>query len=280
MKILKNHIMKDHSNMKIGGITKNFFIVENKNELKDVMENYEKLFILGNGTNTLIKDGELKTNFVSLKNINDITDNGQGEIEVGAGLDFSEFVKYCEKADYSGVENLAGIPGTVGGLVYMNGGAYGSEIFDHIAEIEILDENKEFRRVKKEKINFSYRNTEIQQKKWIVLSVKFKFSKGYKKELVEEKKSSREMKHPLELPNLGSSFKNPEGYFAAKLIIQSGMQGYQVGDAQISTKHPNFIVNIGEATYEDMRGLIEIVKEKVKETTGITLEEEIVIVDE
>lgn len=280
MKILKNHIMKEYSNMKIGGVTKNFFIVETKNELKDVMENYENLFILGNGTNTLIKDGELKTNFVSLKNINYIEDSGDGEVEVGAGLDFSEFVKYCEKADYSGMENLAGIPGTVGGLVYMNGGAYGSEIFDHIIEIEILDENRELRRVKKEKIDFSYRNTEIQQKKWIVLSAKFLFTKGYQKELVEEKEYSRKMKHPLELPNLGSSFKNPEGYFAAKLIIQSGMQGYTVGDAQISTKHPNFIVNLGEATYEDMRKLIDTVKEKVKEITGITLEEEIVIVNE
>ncbi|MGL4252478.1 MAG: UDP-N-acetylmuramate dehydrogenase [Fusobacteriaceae bacterium] len=280
MKILKNHIMKEHSNMKIGGVTKNFFIVETKNELKDVMENYENIFILGNGTNTLIKDGELKTNFASLKNINYIDDNNQGEVEVGAGLDFSELVKHCEMADYSGLENLAGIPGTVGGLVYMNGGAYGSEIFDHIIEIEILDENRELRKVKKEKIDFSYRNTEIQAKGWIVLSAKFKFEKGYKKELVEEKKASREMKHPLELPNLGSSFKNPNGFFAAKLIIQAGMQGYQVGDAQISTKHPNFIVNLGSATYEDMRTLIDTVKNRVKEATGITLEEEIVIVDE
>lgn len=280
MKILKNHIMKDHSNMKIGGITKNFFIVETKNELKDVMENYENVFILGNGTNTLIKDGELKTNFASLKNIDYIDDKGQGDVEVGAGLDWWDLVKYCEKADYSGIENLAGIPGTVGGLVYMNGGAYGSEVFDHITEIEILDENRELRRVKKENINFSYRNTEIQSKGWIVLSAKFKFEKGYKKELVQERESSREMKHPLELPNLGSSFKNPEGFFAAKLIMESGMQGYRVGDAQISTKHPNFIVNLGSATYEDMRTLISAVKEKVKEVTGITLEEEIVTVDE
>lgn len=280
MKILKNHIMKEHSNMKIGGVTKNFFIVETKNELKDVVENYEKIFILGNGTNTLIRDGELQTNFVSLKNINYIDDNGKGEIEVGAGLDFSEFIKYCEKADYSGLENLAGIPGTVGGLVYMNGGAYGSEIFDHIIEIEILDENREIRRVRKEKIDFSYRNTEIQKKNWIVLAAKFKFEKGYSKNLVEEKKSSREIKHPLELPNLGSSFKNPEGYFAAKLIIQAGMQGYTVGDAQVSIKHPNFIVNLGNATYEDMRKLIDTVKVKVKEVTGVALEEEIVIVDE
>ncbi|MGL4402514.1 MAG: UDP-N-acetylmuramate dehydrogenase [Fusobacteriaceae bacterium] len=280
MKILKNHIMKEHSNMKIGGITKNFFIVETKNELKDVMENYENVFIIGNGTNTLIKDGELKTNFASLKNINYIDDKGQGEVEVGAGLDFWDFVKYCETADYSGIENLAGIPGTVGGLVYMNGGAYGSEIFDHITEIEILDENRELRKIRKEKIDFSYRNTEIQAKGWIVLSAKFKFEKGYKKELVEERESSRGKKHPLELPNLGSSFKNPEGFFAAKLIIQAGMQGYQVGDAQISTKHPNFIVNLGNATYEDMRTLINIVKDKVKEITGIALEEEIVIVDE
>ncbi|MGL5965277.1 MAG: UDP-N-acetylmuramate dehydrogenase [Fusobacteriaceae bacterium] len=280
MKILKNHIMKEHSNMKIGGVTKNFFIVETKNELKDVIENYENIFILGNGTNTLIKDGELKTNFVSLKNINYISDNNDGVLEIGAGLDFWDLIKYCEKANYSGIENLSGIPGTVGGLVYMNGGAYGSEIFDHITEIEILDENREIRKVKKEKIDFSYRNTEIQKKGWIVLSASFKFEKGYKKELVEEREKSRENKHPLEYPNLGSSFKNPDGFFAAKLIIQAGMQGYKVGEAQISTKHPNFIVNLGNATYEDIRNLINTVKERVEETTGVMLEEEIITVDE
>jgi len=280
MKILKNHNMREHSNMKIGGVTKNFFIVENKEELKDIADNYENLFVIGNGTNTLINDKDLKTNFISLKEIKFVKDDGNGTVEVGAGLDFSEFVKYTEEADYEGLENLAGIPGSVGGLVYMNGGAYGSEIFDHIIEIEVLDENKNIRRVKKENIDFSYRKTEIQEKKWIVISATFRFGKGHKKTVVTEKTSTRENRHPLELPNLGNNFKNLEGYFAAKLIIEAGMQGFRVGDAQMSTKHPNFIVNLGNATFADIRELISKVKAAVVEKTGILLEEEIVIVDE
>lgn len=279
MKIYKNYEMKNHSNMKIGGITKNFFLIENKDELKDLFENYENIFVIGNGTNTLIKDGELDTNFISLKNLNKIIEKELGIVEVEAGVDFSDLIKFTKEKDYSGLENLTGIPGTLGGLVYMNGGAYGSEIFDHIVEIEILDENKEIRRVKKEKIDFSYRNTEIQKKKWVVLSATFKLEKGHLGDKTEELKMKREERHPLDLPNLGSSFKNPKDNFAAKLIIEAGVQGYKVGDAQISTKHPNFIVNLGNATYSDITSLIEYVKKEVKEKTNIDLEEEIVIIN-
>lgn len=280
MKIYKNHEMKEHSNMKVGGKTRNYFEVEKKEELIDIVNNYEKLFVIGNGTNTLIRDGELETNFISLKKLNKIEELGNNLLKVESGVDFSDLVDYTEKVDYRGLENLSGIPGTVGGLIYMNGGAYGSEIFDHVVKIEILDENKRIREVEKEKIDFSYRNTEIQKKKWIVVSATFNFEKGHDNEKVKELKNKREERHPLELPNLGSSFKNPEGKFAAKLIIEAGVQGYRVGDAQVSEKHPNFIVNLGNATFEDMIQLIKDVKEQVKLKTGITLEEEIVIVNE
>lgn len=279
MKIYKNYQMKEHSNMKIGGVTKNFFVVEDKNELKDIFDNYENIFVIGNGTNTLINDGELETNFLSLKKLNKITKLEEGLIQVEAGVDFSDLINYLNENDYTGLENLAGIPGTLGGLVYMNGGAYGSEIFDHIVEIEILNEKKEIKKVKKEEICFSYRKTEIQEKKWIVLSATFKLEKGHNKCKVDELKCKREERHPLDLPNLGSSFKNPEGFFAAKLIIEAGVQGYKVGNAQISMKHPNFIVNLGGATYFDITTLISHVKKAVKEKTGIDLEEEIVIVN-
>ncbi|MGL4534340.1 MAG: UDP-N-acetylmuramate dehydrogenase [Fusobacteriaceae bacterium] len=280
MKIYKNHEMKAHSNMKVGGKTKNYFEVEKKEELVDIVNNYEKLFIIGNGTNTLIKDGELETNFISLKKLNKIEELGNNLLKVESGVDFSNLVDYTEKENYTGLENLSGIPGTVGGLIYMNGGAYESEIFDHVIKIEVLDENKRIREIEKENIDFSYRNTEIQRKKWIVISATFHFEKGHNKAKVEELKRKREERHPLELPNLGSSFKNPKGKFAAKLIIESGVQGYRVGDAQVSEKHPNFIVNLGNATFEDMIQLIKHVKEEVKLKTGITLEEEIVIINE
>ncbi|MGL4687115.1 MAG: UDP-N-acetylmuramate dehydrogenase [Fusobacteriaceae bacterium] len=280
MKIIKNHLMKEHSNMKVGGTTKNYFIVENKEEIKNILDNYSNIFIIGNGTNTLIKDGELNTNFLSLKNLNKIKKIEENIIEVQAGVEFSDLISYMEKENLTGLENLSGIPGTVGGLVYMNGGAYGSEIFDCILEIEVLDENRKIKKIKKENIKISYRNTEIQEKKWVVISASFKFEKGFKKETILEIQKKRETRHPLELPNLGSSFKNPKDNFAAKLIIKSGVQGYRIGDAQISEKHPNFIVNLGDASYEDIINLIAYVKEEVLNKTGINLEEEIVIINE
>jgi UDP-N-acetylmuramate dehydrogenase len=222
---------------------------------------------------------ELDKTFVSLKNFKNIKELGNGLVEVEAGLDFDKLIEFMEEKDYTGLENLAGIPGSVGGLIYMNGGAYGSEVFDCIQEIEVLDENNEISWIKKEELHFTYRKTEIQEKKWVVISAVFKFSRGFDKARVDEIKEKRESSHPLELPNLGSTFKNPQGHFSAKLIIESGMQGYSVGDAQISKKHPNFIVNKGNATFKDVNDLIRIVKERVREKSGLELQEEIIIVE-
>ncbi|MGL4642182.1 MAG: UDP-N-acetylmuramate dehydrogenase [Cetobacterium sp.] len=278
MKLHKNHVMKEHSNMKIGGVAKEFIEVENRDELVEILREKNKFFILGNGTNTLINDGILETTFISLKDINYIDDKGDGIVEVGAGLDFSDLIDYMGEKNYSGLENLAGIPGTVGGLVFMNGGAHGTEIFDKIISVEIIDENKEIRKISKENLKFSYRVTEIKEKKWVVVSATFKFDIGYLAEVVDRYKVKRSENHPLNEPNLGSTFKNPEGYFSARLIIEAGLQGEIVGNAQVSMVHPNFIVNKGNAKFMDIINIIEKVKSGVKEKTGIQLEEEIIIV--
>ncbi|ADO83624.1 UDP-N-acetylmuramate dehydrogenase [Ilyobacter polytropus] len=278
MKILEYHHMKEYSNMKIGGIAKELIIIEKKNEILEALKERENVFLIGNGTNTLISDGELDKTFISLKELKGIKELGNNIVEVEAGFDFKEFIEYMAEKDYSGLENLAGIPGSVGGLVYMNGGAYGTEVFDCIKEIEVVDENKEIRRVRKEDLHFTYRKTEIQDRKWIVLSAVFEFGKGFDSNKVEEIMSKRNERHPLNLPNLGSTFKNPDGLFSAKLIIEAGVQGKKIGGAQVSMMHPNFIVNHGNAKFDDILGLIEIVKERVKKKSGIELEEEIIIV--
>jgi UDP-N-acetylmuramate dehydrogenase len=278
MKILEYQHMKEYSNMKIGGIAKELIIIEEKNEIIEALGERENIFLIGNGTNTLISDRELDKTFISLKELKGIKELGNNLVEVEAGFDFKEFIEYMAEKDYSGLENLAGIPGSVGGLVYMNGGAYGTEVFDCIKEIEVVDENKEIRRVKKEDLHFTYRKTEIQDRKWIVLSAVFEFGKGFDRDKVEEIMSKRNERHPLNLPNLGSTFKNPDGLFSAKLIIDAGVQGKKIGGAQVSMMHPNFIVNHGDAKFDDILGLIEIVKEKVKKNSGIELEEEIIIV--
>lgn len=277
MRILENHSMKNHSNMKVGGVAKRFIVVENKEELKEIFEKYENIFLIGNGTNTLIDEGDLDITFVSLKELNKVEELGEGIVRVEAGLDFNKLIAFMNRNNYSGLENLAGIPGSVGGLVYMNGGAYGSEIFDCIKEVEIFDENHQIRTLKKEDIKFSYRSTEIQDKKWVIISATFEFKRGFDLQKVIDIQALRESKQPLDKPNLGSTFKNPVGDFSARLISEAGLKGTRVGGAEISSKHPNFIVNHGDATFEDISKILTLVKEKIKKLYNIQLEEEIII---
>ena len=277
MIILENHNMKNHSNMKVGGVAKRFIYIEDKSELKEVFDTYPNIFLIGNGTNTLIDDKDLDITFVSLKKLDKIEEISEGIVKVGAGLDFNKLISFMNTHNYSGLENLAGIPGSVGGLVYMNGGAYGSEIFDCIKEVEIFDENHEIRTFKKDEVGFSYRNTEIQEKNWVIISATFEFKRGFDLKKVIEIQALRESKQPLDRPNLGSTFKNPKGDFSARLISEAGLKGMKVGGAQVSTKHPNFIVNDGTATFEDILEILAKVKSSIKELYGIQLEEEIII---
>ena len=282
MKIFENKEMKECSNMKVGGVAKELIIIEDKKELKEVLSTRNSIFLLGNGTNTLIPDGKIDISFVSLKEFKDTTvekiEDGYDLVRVEAGLDLDELIKYMEENNYTGLENIAGIPGSVGGLVNMNGGAYGTEIFECIEEVEVCKLDGEIKTYKKNELSFKYRTTEIKEKNWIVVSVLFKFERGFKKECAQDKYAQREIKHPLDLPNLGSTFKNPEGTFAARLISDAGLKGYRVGDAEISTKHPNFVTNLGNAKFSDVISVIEHVKKVVFEKSGIQLETEIVII--
>ena len=281
MEIIKNAKMKEYSNMKVGGTAKELIFIDDKNELKEVLQTRNNIFLLGNGTNTLINDGNLDISFLSLKRLKNITvEEKKGDydlVRVEAGLDLDDLIDFMEKNDYSGLENITGIPGSVGGLVNMNGGAYGTEIFDCIEEVEVCKNDGEIVKIKTADLNFKYRTTEIKENKWIVVSALFKFSFGFDKAASEDKREQRKTKHPLDLPNLGSTFKNPEGTFAAKLISDAGLKGYRVGDVEISPKHPNFVTNLGNATFNDIISVIEHVKEVVFEKFGVKLETEIII---
>ena len=287
MEIIKNAKMKEYSNMKVGGTAKELIFIDDKNELKEILQTRNNIFLLGNGTNTLINDGNLDISFLSLKRLKKITveekiENTKKEdsydfVRVEAGLDLDDLIDFMEKNDYSGLENITGIPGSVGGLVNMNGGAYGTEIFDCIEEVEVCKNDGEIVKIKTTDLNFKYRTTEIKENKWIVISALFKFGFGFDKEASQDKKDQRKMKHPLDLPNLGSTFKNPEGTFAAKLISDADLKGYRVGDVVVSPKHPNFVTNVGNATFNDVISVIEHVKEVVFEKFGVKLETEIII---
>ena len=281
MEIIKNAKMKEYSNMKVGGTAKELIFIDDKKELKEILQTRSNIFLLGNGTNTLINDGNLDISFLSLKRLKKIVvEEKKGDydlVRVEAGLDLDDLIDFMEKNNYSGLENITGIPGSVGGLVNMNGGAYGTEIFDCIEEVEVCKNDGEIVKIKTADLNFKYRTTEIKENKWIVVSALFKFSFGFDKAASEDKREQRKTKHPLDLPNLGSTFKNPEGTFAAKLISDAGLKGYRVGDVEISPKHPNFVTNLGNASFNDIISVIEHVKEVVFEKFGIKLETEIII---
>ena len=281
MEIIKNAKMKEYSNMKVGGTAKELIFIDDKKELKEILQTRSNIFLLGNGTNTLINDGNLDISFLSLKRLKNITvEEKKGDydlVRVEAGLDLDDLIDFMEKNDYSGLENITGIPGSVGGLVNMNGGAYGTEIFDCIEEVEVCKNDGKIVKIKTADLNFKYRTTEIKENKWIVVSALFKFGFGFDKAASEDKREQRKTKHPLDLPNLGSTFKNPEGTFAAKLISDAGLKGYRVGDVEISPKHPNFVTNLGNASFNDIISVIEHVKEVVFEKFGVKLETEIII---
>ena len=245
MEIVKNAKMKEYSNMKVGGTAKELIFIDDKNELKEVLQTRNNIFLLGNGTNTLINDGNLDISFLSLKRLKNITvekkvrnenkENNYDLVRVEAGLDLDDLIEFMEKNDYSGLENITGIPGSVGGLVNMNGGAYGTEIFDCIEEVEVCKNDGKIIKIKTTDLNFKYRTTEIKENKWIVISALFKFGFGFDKAASEDKRQQRKVKHPLDLPNLGN------------------------------------------ATFNDVISVIEHVKEVVFEKFGIKLETEIII---
>ena len=281
MEVIKNAQMKEYSNMKVGGIAKELIFVEEKNELKEIIDTRKNIFILGNGTNTLIYDGNLDISFVSLKKLQKISVEEKNKnfdlVRVESGLDLDDLIKFMEENNYTGLENITGIPGSVGGLVNMNGGAYGTEIVDCIEEVEVCKNDGKIEKIKTKDLHFKYRTTEIKENRWIVISALFKFKFGFDHAASEDKREQRKVKHPLDLPNLGSTFKNPKGKFAARLISDAGLKGYQVGGARISEKHPNFVTNIGNATFNDVISVIEHVKEVVFEKFNIELNTEIII---
>lgn len=277
MIVQENVSMREYSNMKIGGIAKSLIHIEKEDELKNLFKPNERYYLIGNGTNTLIYDGYLDINFVSLEKLNKIEDLGNNRVYVEAGVDLTTFTQYMKDHNLGGLENISGIPGSIGGLVNMNAGAYGTTIFDKIESVRVLVDNKEIKTLSKEELGYRYRGTKIKDNKWIVIGATFKLDDGFDVAACEDKLSKRQHNHPLDYPNLGSTFKNPEGQFAAQLISDCGLKKYRVGDMEVSEKHPNFLINHGNAKFSDVIDLIKHIKEVVYSKTGYMLDTEIII---
>lgn len=277
-----NEKMSKHTSFKVGGVADFFVKVENVSELVYILKMAKKLktkvFVIGNGTNILVKDTGFRGIIVKLDfKVLKIEDDC---IVAGAGVPVALLSEFAYRNMIKDYEFLGGIPGSVGGAIKMNAGAYGGEIKDVIIETTYLDENYEVKTIKAEDQKFSYRNSIFFSKKWIILDAKFKITKGNKEEIKQKRtefSESRMQKQPLEYPSAGSVFKRKENCIPAKLIDDAGLKGYKIGGAQISEKHSGFIVNIGGATAKDILDLIKYTKETIKEKFGEELELEIIV---
>lgn len=233
---------------------------------------------MGNGSNLLVSDKGYRGVVIQLwKNFSDI-ETEDNTITVKAGALLSKVAAEALEESLTGMEFASGIPGTMGGAVMMNAGAYGGEMKDIIREVTVLTREGELLTLSKEEMNFGYRTSVVKEKGYVVISAELQLRKGDREEIrkvMDELKERRVTKQPLDMPSAGSTFKRPEGYFAGKLIMDAGLRGFSVGGAQISEKHCGFVVNKGDATAADVLGLIGEVQKRVQEKFGVALEPEV-----
>lgn len=281
-----NEILKNHTYTKLGGKA-DFFLMPSKVEEVQAIVKYAKekdvpFTLLGNGSNVIVRDGGIRGIVLSLKRFENIQRDGNRVI-AESGARIIDASRFALKEELSGLEFACGIPGTVGGALYMNAGAYGGEIKDVLDHVIVVDENGELQKVEAKDLDLSYRTSNIPEKGYIVLEATFKLQEGEQEQIkakMDDLTFQRESKQPLEYPSCGSVFKRPPGYYAGKLIQDSNLQGVSIGDAEVSKKHAGFIINKGNATASDYIALIEHVQKTVKENFGVELEREVRIIGE
>ena len=259
--------LSEYVNFKVGGPADILLIPNSKEQviksIKICKENNIPFYLIGNGSNILVRDGGFRGVVLSLKNVKNIYVDGE-KIEAECGVMLKEVSDKAIENSLTGFEFACGIPGTIGGAVFMNAGAYDGEISKVIESAEVIDEN-------------------CNKKGYTVLSAVFKLEKGQVKtikELIEDLTNKRESKQPLEYPSAGSTFKRPTGYFAGKLIQDAGLKGYSIGGAAVSEKHSGFVINKGNATAKDITDLIKHIQDEVKKQFGVDLHPEVRIIGE
>lgn len=281
--VLVGEPMAKHTTFRVGGPADYFL---SPDAIEGVMQAYKickkenlPYYVLGNGSNLLVSDEGYRGAIIQIyKNLNKVTLEGEHMIRAQAGALLSTVAKCALNHDLTGMECLSGIPGTLGGAVTMNAGAYGGEIKDILVEVTVLDETGEIRTIPAKNLELGYRTSVIAKKGYVVLEAVLSLEKGDEKKIrerMEELKTQRVSKQPLEFPSAGSTFKRPEGYFAGKLIQDAGLAGYTVGGAQVSPKHCGFVVNIGQATAADVYQLICDVQKIIQEKNQVQLEPEV-----
>lgn len=278
--------LSEYVNFKVGGPADILLIPNSKEQviksIKICKENNIPFYLIGNGSNILVRDGGFRGVVLSLKNVKNIYVDGE-KIEAECGVMLKEVSDKAIENSLTGFEFACGIPGTIGGAVFMNAGAYDGEISKVIESAEVIDENCNIIRLSREELDFGYRSSLVMKKGYTVLSAVFKLEKGQVKtikELVDDLTNKRESKQPLEYPSAGSTFKRPTGYFAGKLIQDAGLKGYSIGGAAVSEKHSGFVINKGNATAKDITDLIKYIQDEVKRQFGVELHPEVRIIGE
>lgn len=284
MEILLDEPMSRHTTFKIGGNADVFIRPRKEDELifaaGAARRENVPYFICGKGSDLLVSDGGIEGAVICLDKMRGIGIDGN-KVTAAAGQSVQSLCSALCKAGLSGLEFAYGIPGTVGGAVYMNAGAYGGEIKDCIISARYLDKSGDIKEIKAEDMLLSYRKSVFQENGGIILSATFRFEYGDPEEIMAEMNGyllKRKAKQPLTMPSAGSVFRRPEGNFAGTLIEKSGLKGERCGGAMVSEKHAGFIVNTGGATSKDVKTLIEKIQKKVLEDSGVALRREVIFV--
>lgn len=278
--------MKNHTTLRVGGRV-DFLVEPNTEEqleqlIKLLLENKKPYYVIGRGSNLLVKDEGINGVVIKISDKFSGIEKEDNRLTIKSGTPLAEVSKYAYKNELSGVEFASGIPGSVGGAIAMNAGAYGGEMKDIVRSVKIIDNRGDIRVLNCEEMEFSYRKSLITNNPlYAVLSVEIELKKGNKEEIFEQmniRAQKRTCSQPLEKCNCGSTFKRPEGHFAGQLIEECGLKGYSLNGVEVSSKHAGFVVNNGKSTATDMINMINFVKEKVKDKFGVVLEEEVKII--
>ena len=284
--VSESEAMSRHTTFRIGGPARVFVSPDNIDKIINTIELLKKeeqeYFILGNGSNLLVADEGYNGIVVSTENLKELNiekeDGYMTYIYAQAGVMLSRAAVLASESSLTGFEFAGGIPGSIGGAVSMNAGAYGGEIKDVIVSADVLMEDGSVVKMTNKELELSYRNSIIQKKNLVVLSAEFALKKGKKEEILTKMKdfsTRRRDKQPLEYASAGSTFKRPEGYFAGKLVDDAGLRGYRVGNVMVSEKHCGFVVNVGGGTCEEAKAVITHVREEVEKKFGVILEMEV-----
>lgn len=280
--ILIDEPMSKHTSFKIGGPVKYLVMPENSEQIVQTMKlcRAEQIdyLIMGNGSNILVEDCGLDALVIKITERMSHVTIQDDFIEADAGILLSSLSRLVMKASLKGFEFASGIPGTLGGAIFMNAGAYDGEMKDVVQWVDVLTQEGDLLRLEQSELAFGYRTSAIKEKGYVVLKVGIKLEYGpieVIQEITNELTEKRTSKQPLHLPSAGSVFKRPEGHFAGKLIDDAGLRGLRHGDAQVSEKHCGFIVNVGNATCKEVLDLISVVQKVVKDTYDVELEREV-----